>query len=113
MNVLVYQSRLPKALSFAPPRINQKFWLLISLAFLITLASVFFWQNNQIIARTYQLQHLQEKLTDLEKENQFLEASTGKENSLSNLEELIKGLGLEKVQNINFIQAMGKSVVAR
>ncbi|MBU4351375.1 hypothetical protein L6250_02265 [Candidatus Parcubacteria bacterium] len=103
MNVLVY----------APPRTNQKFWLLTSLAFLIILASIFFWQNNQIIAKTYQLQHLQEKLTGLQEENQSLEASATKENSLSNLEELIKGLGLEKVQSISFIQAMEKSVVAR
>ncbi len=106
MNVLVY----------APTKTNQKFWLLASLtsiALLITLASIFFWQNNQIIARTYQLQHLQEKLTNLKEENQFLEASATQENSLSNLEELISNLGLEKAQSVSFIQAMEKSVVAR
>ncbi len=103
MNVLFYQSRLP----------IQKLWLSTSLIFLIILASIFFWQNNQLIDKTYQLQYLKEKLTSMEKENQLLEANTAKDSSLSNLEESIKALGLEKVHNISFIQAIEKTVVAR
>lgn len=120
MNVLAYAPPKIKTLLSARTlisrqgsRANQKLWVLVSLGFLIILASFFLWQNSQIIAKTYQLQHLKEKLVNLEKENQFLEASAAKENSLSNLEELVKALGLEKAQNISFIQAMEKTVVAR
>lgn len=113
MNVSAYPYKLSKALSFAPPRVNQKLWLLIGFFFLIITASIFFWQNSQVISKIYQLQHLQERLTDLEKENRSLETNAINENSLSNLEELIKGLGLEKVQSTVFIQSLESSVVAR
>lgn len=113
MNALVYPYKLSKALSFAPPKMNQKLWLLIGFIFLMITASIFFWQNSQVMSKTYQLQHLQERLTDLKKENQSLETSAIKENSLFNLEELVKNLGLEKIQNITFIQSLGNSVVAR
>lgn len=113
MNTPAHQSRLPKTLSLALPKINQKLWLLTSFVFLIILASIFFWQNSQIIGKTYRLQYLREKLTGLEKENQFLEAGAAKKNSLSNLEELVKALGMEKAQNISFIQVVEKTVVAR
>jgi len=135
MNVSAYLYKLSKALSFAPPKIralfprqsskiralfsrqsskiNQKLWLLVGFVFLMITASTFFWQNNQVISKIYQLQHLQERLTGLKKENRSLETSAINENSLSNLEELVNGLGLEKVQSIIFIQSLENSVVAR
>lgn len=93
--------------------VNQKLWLTIEFFFLMIAASIFFWQNSQIISKIYQLQHLQERLTDLKKENRSLETNAITENSLSNLEQLVKTLGLEKVQNTVFIQSLEGSVVAR
>jgi len=93
--------------------VNQKLWLLLGFIFLMITASIFFWQNSQVISKTYQLQYLQERLTGLKKENQSLETSAINENSLASLEELVMNLGLEKVQSIIFIQSLENSVVAR
>lgn len=118
MNVSAYPYKLSNPLirTLFPRqglKIDQKLWLLIGFVFLMITASIFFWQNSQVISETYQLQHLQERLTGLEKENQSLETSAINENSLASLEELVMNLGLEKVQSIIFIQSLENSVVAR
>ncbi|MDP3093374.1 MAG: hypothetical protein Q8N16_01265 [bacterium] len=113
MTSLAFPYRLTKFPSFAFPRLNQNLILGLELAFIVFLTSLCLWQNNQFVARTYQSQNLQLKVAGLKKENESLEMNSLRENSLSNLEILVRDLGLEKTGEVTFIRSPGTIMVAR
>lgn len=80
---------------------------------MFAVASLWLWQNFQVVETTYQLQQLQSKLGELKKVNEGLEANAMGGNSLSNLEKKLQGLGLEKIENIDFLSYPEITVVAR
>lgn len=113
MNALTFPNEI-KILSF--PRISLKISTLISsvgLAAIVLMISAWLWQNNQVVAQTYQFQHLQNRSTNLKKENERLEINGLKENTLFNLEKQVQSLNLEKVEMVSFIQSPGTTVVTR
>ena len=80
---------------------------------IILTISAWLWQNGQVVAQTYQLQHLQNRSTDLKKDNEQLAILDRKENTLFNLEKQVQSLNLEKVEMVSFIQSPGTTVVTR
>lgn len=107
-NTLVY----PFPLKIALPSFKKALRPLV-IASIIALFSFCFWQNAQLVSSAYQVQKLEKQLSELKQENRILEANDSQGNSLSNLEQLIQNLGLEKVQNTDFIEYPGGIVVSR
>lgn len=107
-NALIY----PFPLKIALPNFRKALKLLV-LASIIALFSFCFWQNAQLVNSAYQVQRMEKQLSDLKQENRVLEANNSQGNSLSGLEQLIQNLGLEKVQNTDFIEYPGGTVVSR
>ncbi|MDP2927012.1 MAG: hypothetical protein Q8N65_02670 [bacterium] len=114
MNVSTFPDEI-KILSF--PRISLKIsaGLILSVGITAIVLMIFswLWQNGQVVAQTYQLQHLQNRSTNLKKENERLTILDLKENTLFNLEKQIQSLNLEKVEMVSFIQSPGTTVVTR
>ena len=80
---------------------------------IILTISTWLWQNSQVVAQIYQLQHLQDRSTNLKKDNEQLAILDRKENTLFNLEKQVQSLNLEKVEMVSFIQSPGTTVVTR
>ena len=95
------------------PRLDRKVWLSLGLLCLGLLVYVSLWQNIRVVSSIYQLQQLQVKLAELQKENEILQANTLQANSLENLEQLVTQLNLEKVDSVQFISPQGNVVVTR
>jgi len=113
MNSLAQSYPLIKFPAFSFPKVNLKPLLASVLFFIAGLIFFYVFQNSQIVSQTYLLHHSQTRLSELTKENESLEISSVKGSSLSNLQELIKNLNLEKVDAVSFIQSPGTTVVAR
>jgi hypothetical protein len=113
MNSLAQSYPFIKFPAFAFPKVNLKLLLAPGLFFITGLIFFYVFQNSQIVSQTYLLHYSQTRLSELTKENESLEISSVKGSSLSNLEKLIKDLGLEKVDAVSFIQSPGTTVVAR
>ncbi len=112
MTSLAFPYRLTK-MPFVFPRLNQNLILGLELIFIVFLTSLCLWQNNQFVAKTYQSQNLRFKMAELKKENESLEMNSLRENSLLNLEILVRDLGLEKTGEVTFIRSPGTIMVAR
>jgi cell division protein FtsB len=108
VNALVY----PFPLKISLPNFRKALWPM-ALASIIALFSFCFWQNARLVDNAYKVQRLEKQLSELKQENRVLEANNSQNNSLSTLEQLIQNLGLEKVQNVDFIEYPGGTVVSR
>lgn len=95
------------------PRAGQKVWLSLGLGLIGLLIYSSLWQNVKIVSSIYQLQQLKNKLAEVKKENESLQASSLNGTSLENLEKLVAGLNLEKVDQVQFISPLGNTVVRR
>jgi hypothetical protein len=112
MNTIVYPYPI-KIVSLALPKISQKFLLALGLSLMVAMVCLFLWQNIQIVSQTYLVQSYQQKLGELKKENTNLQLNVFQGNSLGALEKQVQGLGMEKTDKVDFIHALGSSVVIR
>jgi len=86
------------------------FWIL-SFILITTLLISYIFQINSLAEETYRIQNYQNKINKIAQENDNLLASSLKQNSLSNIETLIKDSGFERSQNIHYIEVLERRVV--
>jgi hypothetical protein len=82
----------------------------------IIFSLLFIWQNQSVVAQTYDFEDLQQKLVDLRQENNSLQlnaAKTALSSSLPPTEAQFKELGLEKTGRVNFIKLVDSEVVVK
>lgn len=112
MTTLALQSK-SQPFEFPFLRAGWKACLSLGLCLLGLLVYGSLWQNIKVVSSIYQLQQLQNKLAELKKENESLRANSLGGTSLENLEKLVSGLNLEKVDRVQFISPLGNVVVSR
>ena len=115
---MTLSSTFPFSLAFALPKVrffkvSSGLISCFTIMAIFAVASLWLWQNFQVVETTYQLQRLQNKLGGLERINEVLEVKAIGGNSLLNLEKKIQELGLEKIENINFLSYPETTVVTR
>lgn len=89
----------------------KTFWTL-SFILIITFLFSYIFQINSLAEETHRIQNYQNKISTIIQENDILLASSLKQNSLSNIETLIKDLGFERTKKISYIRASERQVVA-
>jgi hypothetical protein len=90
----------------------KAFWIL-SFILIATLLISYIFQINSLAEETYRIQNYQKKINQIAQENDNLLASSLKQNSLSNIETLIKDSGFERAQNIHYIEVLERQVVTK
>jgi len=90
----------------------KTFWIL-SFILIITFLFSYIFQVNALAEETYHIQDYQNKISAISQENDTLLTSSLKQNSLSNIETLIKDSGFERIQKIHYIQVLERQVVIR
>jgi predicted PurR-regulated permease PerM len=85
-------------------------WIL-SFILIITLLISYIFQINSLAEETYRIQNYQKKTNQISQENDSLLANSLKQNSLSNIETLIKDSGFERAQKIHYIEVLERQVV--
>lgn len=83
----------------------------LSFILIISLLISYIYQINALAEETYRIQNYQKKTNQISQENDSLLANSLKQNSLSNIEALIKDSGFERVQKIHYIQVLERQVV--
>jgi len=97
-----------KQLSF---KLSLKTFWVFSIILAITLLVFYISQVNLMTRETYLIQEHQKKIGELSKENEILEINLSQQNSLSNIEILVKNLNFEKIDKIHYIQVLESQVV--
>ncbi len=87
-------------------------WVLGFIAIIIFLF-LYIIQINTLAEETYRIQDYQNKIATITQENDIIFVNSLKKSSLSNVETLIKDLGFEKTQKIQYIHVLDRQVVAR
>jgi hypothetical protein len=90
----------------------KAFWI-SSFILIITFIFSYIFQINALAEETYRIQDYQKKISGITQENDILLASSLKQNSLSNIETLIKDFGFERIKKIHYIQVLERQVVTR
>jgi len=80
---------------------------------IIGLSGLYIFLVNSEVKEKYALQECQNKLSEAIKENEKLEVSFLKENSLGNVMALLDGFGLEKTEKVSYIKLTGPQVVIK
>ena len=94
------------------PKISLKFFWILSFISVISLLIFYIFQVNSMIGETYLIQNYQRKIKELFQENKTLEVNFYQANSLSTIENLVKNLNFEKVEQVHYIQVLESQVVA-
>jgi len=91
------------------------FNLFIFLGFgaIIGFSSLYIYLVNSEVSGRYALQEYEKKLSEISKENEKLEESFLKVDSLDNVMALLDGLGLEKTDRVSYIKVTNSQVVVR
>ncbi len=90
----------------------KMFWTL-SFILIVTFLISYIFQINSLAEETYRIQNYQKKINQIAQENDILLANSLKQNSLANIEALIKDSGFERAQEIHYIQVLGRQVVTK
>lgn len=88
----------------------------IELSLLISIISLlvfYIFQVNIFTKEIYLLKDYKKKLNLLKRENESLEISSAKINSLASLENLIKDLNFKKIGKVRYIRILKGSVVTK
>jgi len=105
-NTLTYPSLQKAIISIKFPRINLRFFWILSFLLIGALLVFYIFQVTAFITAGYQVQNYQGKINDLERQNKFLEIGSVRINSLENIERRAQELGFVKINKINYIQAL-------
>ena len=98
---------------FSLPKINQKLFWALSSILVLSLSLFYISQINETTWASFQVSGYDQKVQKLTKQTKDLEASFFESNSLQNIEELVRGMGFEKVAGIHYIQAVGGVIVTK
>lgn len=77
------------------------------------LLTLFVFQINSVIQKTYSLKNYEKELVLLSEKNRNLEIKVAQLNSLENVESLVRDLNYEKIGEISYIQLMEPQVVSK
>ena len=91
----------------------MKLKLLLSIILILILSIFFVFQINFIAAETKLIQIYEEKLDEIQQENEILVVNSNKINSLDNIKEQVELFGFERIENVHHIKLLGDVVVAR
>ncbi|KKQ66475.1 MAG: hypothetical protein A3F95_03220 [Candidatus Nealsonbacteria bacterium RIFCSPLOWO2_12_FULL_39_31] len=91
------------------------FNLLLFLGFsaIIGLSGLYIFLVNSEVKEKYGLREYEKKLSEISKENEKLEVSFLRVDSLDNAIVLLDGLGLEKAENVSYIKVVDSQVVVK
>jgi len=109
MNTLTLH--LPIATKQLSLKLSLKTFWILSIILTITLLVFYIFQINLMTKETYLIQEYQKKIGELSRENKILEINLSQQNSLSNIETLIKNLNFEKIDKIHYLQVLEGQVV--
>jgi len=89
------------------------FFLFSCFSAIIGLSGLYIYLVNSEVSGRYALQEYEKKLSEISKENEKLEVSFLKENSLDNVMAMLDGLGLEKTDKVSYVKVAGSQVVVK
>jgi len=106
---------IAQPLIFLPrfPKINLRFFWILSLISIIGLLAFYIFQVNTMTKEIYFLEDYKKNLTILERENESLEINSAQLSSLGNIDGLIDELNFKKVGEIKYIHIIESSVAAK
>ncbi len=105
-------STLKRALSFRN-KIFFNLFLFFAFGAIIGLSGLYIFLVNSEVKERYALQESEKKLSEISKENEKLEVSFLKVDSLDNVMALLDGLGLEKTEKVSYIKVVDSQVVVK
>lgn len=91
----------------------KKIFLTIILISTLTLLVFYIFQVNTLANETYLIQSCEKKLSQLSGDNETLEVSFSKADSLSNIENYLQSQNFEKVSQVKYIHILESSVAAK
>ena len=106
---------IAQPLIFLPrfPKINLRFFWILSLISIIGLLTFYIFQVNTMTKEIYFLEDYKKNLTILERENETLEINSAQLSSLGNIDGLINELNFKKAGKIKYIHLIESSVAAK
>jgi len=96
-----------------PLKISLKTFLILSLILAISLLVLYIFQVNLLTSQIYFLAEAERKFTEIKKENENLEISFSKANSLANIENYFQSQGFEKAKGVKYIKILESQVVTK
>ena len=93
------------------PRISFRIFWIASLTLIFFLLFFNIFQINKITQASFLITGLGGETQELYQQNKILESNFLKNNSLGNLENLVGGLGFEKVEKVDYIQVREGAIV--
>ena len=94
-------------------KLSLNVFRIIILLSIVVLLIYYIVQVNGMIHKAYLIQNYEETSNKLSQENEALKINSSQLNSLDNIEDLIKELGFEKVNRVDYIQVLEGSVVKK
>ena len=94
-------------------RFNLKIFWILSFILIIFFSVFYIFQVNNLAKSIYQIKIYQKKLEDISQEKETLEVNIVKEDSLTNLETLIKDLGFEKAEKIRYLEVLETQIATK
>ena len=91
---------------------SKKSWLLLSIVSLLLMGSVYIYQVNDLAQNIYLRDQNKQKLVELQKEIKRSKVAASQNHSLTQVDNLIKKKGYEKVGRIDYIQVSQTQVAA-
>jgi hypothetical protein len=85
------------------------FWFLTALS-IVALLAFYVFQINRLVSEIYSIQEYERKISEISTENQNLEISSARTNSLDNIVALVEELNFEKADKIHYIQILDTQV---
>jgi len=92
-------------------KLNLKVIWILGFILLSVLLIFYIFQVNLMTKEIYLIQKYQRNINYLSRENKTLEINLSQQNSLSNIETLVKALNFEKADKIRYIQVLESQVV--
>lgn len=91
------------------PIFLKLFWLLTVLS-IVALLAFYVFQINRLVSEIYLVQKYERRISEISTENQNLEISSARTNSLDNMIALVGELNFEKADKIHYIQVLDAQV---
>lgn len=91
---------------------SSKTWFVISAVALLLMSGIYVYQVNDLVQNVYMRDQNNQQLTKLQKEIKRSKVVVSKNQSLTQVDKLIKEKGYEKVGQIDYVQVSDTQVAA-